>query len=65
MRKAVENFAAIGYDVAKVFDLLQDLGNYRVPFALTFVGEHEKHNFPGIMEMRVIPGRVRLQLSQP
>ena len=71
MARAVEAYAAVGYDVVKVSDeaksfkglsgLTKTHGSYRIPFALRFVNNNQK--LPGIMETHVIDGRVRL-LSQ-
>ena len=59
--RAVEAYAAVGYDVVKVSDetthfkglsgVTKTHGSYRIPFALTFVNNNQK--LPGIMEIHV------------
>jgi len=72
MERAVEAYAAVGYDVGKVSDetkpfkglsgVTKTHGSYRIPFALTFVNNNQK--LPGIMETHVIDGKIPLLLSQ-
>ena len=72
MERAVEAYAAVGYDVVKVSDETKPFkglsgvkkthGSYRKPFALTFVNNNQK--LPGIIEIHVIDGKIPLLLSQ-